>query len=258
MYKQLLFLFQFLKYTFKRKNKYSIHSPYFYNWANTILDDNSPYPALTSIQKIRQELLRNKKKITVADYGTGKSNKRTIASIAAHSAKSHKYGALLFKMAAFHKPHNMIELGTSLGLSAAYQAMARTSANFTTLEGCPQTASIAQQTFTQLKQNQIKITVGNFDQTFEKVLSEYESVDWIFFDGNHTYKATIAYFTQALPYIHQNTIFIFDDINWSKEMQQAWLEIKGNKHVTSTIDIFTMGIVFFDAGFSKQHFTLKY
>ena len=260
MLKHLSFVLAYIKYRFNCINKYGIHSPYFFNWPQIILYDCNPYPVYETIKKTRRNLIHSKQTINVTDFGTGTSHTKTkkVSSIAKRAAKPHKYGALLFKMAAFHKPQCMIELGTSLGLSAAYQALARPKASVTTLEGCPQTALIASQTFEQLQIKNIKIITGNFDQTFEQVLTQQPKVDWIFFDGNHTYEATMRYFKQALPYVHAKTVFVFDDINWSTGMKQAWLEIKNHSSVKATVDVFALGIVFFEDAFSKQHFVLKY
>jgi hypothetical protein len=47
----------------------------------------------------------------------------------------------------------------------------------------------------------------------------------IYFDGNHQKKATLDYFDLLLP-ITNNTVWIFDDIHWSSEMDEAWEMIK--------------------------------
>ena len=58
---------------------------------------------------------------------------------------------------------------------------------------------------------------------------------------------------------NEDSIFIFDDIHWSKEMDQAWNEIKNSPDVTLTIDLFFIGIVFFNKDFKvKQHFTIRF
>jgi hypothetical protein len=44
-------------------------------------------------------------------------------------------------------------------------------------------------------------------------------------------------------------VVILDDIYWSKEMTQAWEELKNHPKVTLSIDIFTKGILFF----RKEH-----
>jgi hypothetical protein len=49
---------------------------------------------------------------------------------------------------------------------------------------------------------------------------------------------------------------VFDDIYWSKEMTEAWQEIKQHPKVNVTIDIFEMGLVFLRTEQPKQHFKI--
>ena len=53
-------------------------------------------------------------------------------------------------------------------------------------------------------------------------------------------------------------IFIFDDIHWSQEMEEAWQIIKQHPQVKVTIDIFFMGIVFLKKELQKEDFRMRY
>ena len=81
--------------------------------------------------------------------------------------------------------------------------------------------------------------------------------DFIFFDGNHQKEATLKYFNQLLPLAHNDSVFIFDDIHWSKGMEEAWEEIKDHPNVRVTIDSFYWGIVFFRKEQEKEHFVIR-
>ena len=61
----------------------------------------------------------------------------------------------------------------------------------------------------------------------------------------------------CLESIHNNSIFIFDDINWSIEMQETWAIIKEHPKVTVSIDTYFWGIVFFRKEQEKQHFIIR-
>ena len=83
------------------------------------------------------------------------------------------------------------------------------------------------------------------------------TTDLIFFDGNHQKEATLNYFNQLLPLAHNDSVFIFDDIHWSKGMEEAWEKIKKHPEVRVTIDSFYWGIVFFRKEQEKEHFTIR-
>ncbi len=255
-------IFKYLRYLIVAKTRYSIHSPFVFKfYSDIILSDKHFYP-FDSIAKVRQALLKNQDEITITDFGAGSmfnnGKKKKISTIAKNAAKPEKFGKLFFRIIEETQAQNIVELGTSLGLSTSYLASANKNANVQTLEGCPETAKMAQKVFNSQQLHNIKITVGNFDDTFPSVLEKIGRIDFLFIDGNHQYEPTLRYFQQSLPYIHENTIIIFDDIHWSDGMEKAWKEIKENVNVSVSIDLFFVGLVFFKKGQVKEHFILKY
>ncbi len=84
-----------------------------------------------------------------------------------------------------------------------------------------------------------------------------QSPDLIYFDGNHQKEASLHYFEKLLPLAHNDSVFIFDDIHWSREMEEAWEEIKAHPRVRVSIDTFYWGLVFFRIEQEKEHFTIR-
>lgn len=260
------------KYLINAKGKHGIHSPFVYDLLTNVIENNGEYYAYQKLERLRQRLMNNHSEIEIKDFGAGaglpihtsdsslinNSRKRKISDIASHSLQPEKYAKLLFRLVNHFQPKHVLELGTSLGLTTLYQAIPIPHANFITLEGCPNIAAIAQENFNHFKQENIKIIIGNFDETLTQALIQILQIDYVFFDGNHRYEPTMRYFHQCMKHIHEGSIFIFDDIHWSKEMEQAWEEIKKDLRVTITIDLFKIGIVFFRNGQVKQDFMLRY
>ncbi len=89
------------------------------------------------------------------------------------------------------------------------------------------------------------------------MLEQTSEVEMVYIDGNHTKNATLSYFNQLLPKVTSQSILIFDDIYWSSEMEDAWEQIKNHPKVTVTIDLFELGIVFFNPELSKENFVLR-
>jgi predicted O-methyltransferase YrrM len=84
-----------------------------------------------------------------------------------------------------------------------------------------------------------------------------QTPDLIYFDGNHRKEASLHYFEKLLPLVHNDSVFIFDDIHWSKEMEEAWEQIKAHPQVSVSIDTFYWGLVFFRKEQEKEHFTIR-
>ena len=81
----------------------------------------------------------------------------------------------------------------------------------------------------------------------------------LFFDGNHKKEATLRYFQLCIEKANPETIFIFDDIYWSLEMIEAWMEIKNHPQITLALDVFQFGICFFrKEKLAKEEFVLRY
>ena len=261
MMNKFLFIFNYIIYYFSSQNKHHIHSPFVFDLVTKVFNQTNKREDFQMIENLRKRLERDKTIIAVEDFGAGADGKnklqRSVGEIAMHAAMPLKYGSLLYRLINYFKPENMMELGTSLAISTAYEASGNKKSKFISLEGCANTAAIAKQNLSQLQLNNVEIIIGNFDNTFSQALQKFETIDYVFFDGNHKKIPTMKYFNECLSKINQHSFFVFDDINWSPEMQQAWTEICANKNVTISIDLFKMGIIFFNKDFSKQHFVIR-
>ena len=253
---------KYLIYLIRAKTRYSIHSPFIFELYSDVILSNKHYYPFDEIDGVRQALLSNENEITITDFGAGSlfnnGKKKKIKTIAKNAAKPEKFGKLFFRLAAHFQSKNIVELGTSLGMSTSYLAAASKNSNVQTLEGCPETAKMARRVFDTLKLNNIEITVGNFDDTFQKVLADLPALDFVFIDGNHQFEPTLRYFEQCLPMVHEDSILIFDDIHWSTDMEKAWKQIQAHPQVTATVDLFFIGLVFFKKGQVKQDFILQF
>lgn len=250
----------YFTYLVTAKGAQGIHSPFVFELYNKVIRGPDNYYEFSAIEQLRKRLLRSIAVLHVVDYGA-KSNRnpeRKINDIIRHSAISPKKGRLLFRLVNFLRPKNIIEIGTSLGISTLYQHKACPGAELITLEGSPELSELAGTNFRILKADSIKRVVGDFTNTLPGVIKDLHSVDYVFFDGNHRKEATLEYFRQFLPLASGKCVFVFDDIRWSKGMKEAWQEIIKEPTATVTIDLFSFGLVFFIPTQKKQHFMLRY
>ena len=265
MYSSAQLAIKYLKYWFTASNAkgHGVHSPFVYDFIKNVLNDKRQFDCFRYIESLRSELKIDNTEINVPDFGAGSrmqlNNKRKISAIARSSLKPKKYSRLLFRIVHYYKPATIVELGTSLGITTSYLSFANPSAKIITIEGAHEVATIAKKNFNQLNISNIKIIEGNFDETLPIINSQLSTVNFAFIDGNHRKEPTLNYFHQLLNKANESSIFIFDDIHWSEEMEEAWNEIKQHPSVTLTIDLFFIGIVFFRTEQKiKQHFTVRF
>ncbi len=197
------------------------------------------------------------------DFGAGSAvipfKNRKIKDITSSSLKKKKYAQLLFRIAKYYQSKTIVELGTSFGITTCYLASANADSKVFTFEGAKNIAKIASENFAKCDLKNIELIEGDFQKTLSGNEGKTRIVDLLFIDGNHRKEATLEYFNFFLKKSTNNSIFIFDDIHWSEEMEEAWKLIQQHDSVTLTIDLFFIGLVFFSKDFKvKQHFTVRF
>jgi len=222
------------------------------------------HPSFHDIRELRNKLLHKTQVIEITDFGAGANHKEyrhrfeSVASIVRNSSVSEKHGRLLFRLVEYFLPETIIELGTSVGISTLYMATANPDAHIYTIDGCTTKSEQAAANFNILHVVNIEQHIGRFDIVLPDVITQAMKVDFVYIDGNHTYEATLSNFKLLLSISHNDTVFVLDDIHWSEGMQKAWNEIADHEHVTVSIDLFRMGIVFLKKELSKQKFIIRY
>lgn len=228
--------------------------------------------SLKLIEGLRDQLKKSDQEIKLQDFGAGVDNVHSndqmesgvwlTKKVCELPVSNHKMGEAMYQILRAFKPTSCIELGTSSGISAAYGVMAlklnSNNGKYNTLEGADEVAKVAQNTIQQCDYSNFEITVGRFSDTIDKVLQESEPVDFAFIDGHHVEDATIEYFEKVLNKSKEKSVLIFDDINWSQGMYNAWMKIRSHEKVISSFDVFDRGIVIIDSSRKNgRHYTVK-
>lgn len=256
------FVLDFLKHRLKAKTRHGVHSPFIYKLVDEVIYDFIPKSDYKNIEDLRNNLSVDDRWINITDLGAGShannNKQKQVSQITNSALKPKKLAQLIYRLAKYQQPKNIIELGTCLGITSSYLATAVPEARIVTMEGCPETAGIAKENFEKLNITNIDLVVGNFDNQLPAVIATEDRLDFVFVDGNHRKEATVNYFKWCLPKIHENSLLIFDDIYWSEGMKEAWEEIKSHPDVTVTVDLFWIGLVFFKKGIAKEHFKIKF
>ena len=253
---------RFLQYRLHSRTRYGIHSPFIFDLVEKVFRDRKIYPQYEMIESLRKNLWMNHAEIDVEDFGAGsqaiKTTGREISAIARTSAKPKKYAQLLFRLVKYFEAKEILELGTSLGISTSYLAMANPEAKVFTLEGSKSIAEVAENNFRELGIKNIQLLRGEFQTSLPQALARISSVDFLFLDGNHRLAPTLFYFNQCLTKANENSVFVIDDIHWSQEMEQAWKQIQQHPRMTMTIDLFSFGLVFFREGLGRRNEIVRF
>lgn len=249
----------YIQYRLRAKSLNAIHSPFVFSFCEEVLFHPHRFYAFEAIEAERKRLLADPKVIRFQELGARKRNREVaLSTLASASLMPEEKAMVLFQLAHWLQAKNAVELGTCLGITTSYLAHSCKGRVYT-FEGVEALAAEAVQVWHRLKLRNIYLVEGNIDQTLPSFLSKYsEKPDLIVIDANHQYEPTWRYFHQLLPYVHNNTCMVFDDIHWSAEMSRVWNEIVNHPAVTVSIDVFGLGFVFFRKESLKEHFVIHW
>ena len=254
--------------TARNTGGHGIHSPYLFEWVRMVLHDENVYYAWNKIEEIRMRMLLDEREVEFMDYGSGKrrlsneaKDNRVVRDIAKGSLAKKKYAQMLARLVNWlgtSQGLNILELGTSLGVTTAYMAAMDSRNKVVTFEGCPAVAEIAKENWKVLDLNNIECVVGEITaDTLQFTVDSLRRIDVAFIDANHTYAGTRVYFNVLAEHVHAKSVVIVDDIHYNEEMEKAWREICEDERVTSTMDLYQIGLVFFDKNYWRRNYKIR-
>jgi predicted O-methyltransferase YrrM len=153
------------------------------------------------------------------------------------------------------RPLEVLELGTSLGITTAYLASVDSRNRVMSFEGSSSLVSIARKQWQLLGLENIECIEGRIEDTLYN--NARTRIDLAYVDANHTYQATIEYVGFLFGRMSKNGIIIVDDIHYSREMYRAWEELKRDERVTSTMDLFYVGLIFVNPYYMRRHYKIR-
>jgi predicted O-methyltransferase YrrM len=213
---------------------------------------------LRRIEALRSRLLQDSTELTVKDYGAGSGDETLEESDMARGrtktltvgeacgfSKPRPWARLLFHLVRELEPEVCVEMGTCVGISAAYQATAlklNGHGRLITMEGAGPLARVSRENLVGLGLDTVQVVTGRFQDALGDVLEEYAPVDFVFVDGHHDEHATLRYFEQALPHLEPGAVLVFDDIAWSAGMARAWSSVADHPDVNLAVSLGAMGL----------------
>lgn len=238
-----------------------VNSGFINDFRQSILNNKTAYAEFSFIEQYRTTICRCETPYECTDPGAGTRSLltgRTIGSMAKSASVNAKFGRLLFLLARYYQPELIVELGTAVGVSTMYLACGNPKARVITVEGNPQLAEIASVNFGLNNMNNIFLVNNTFEKAIPQLLPEISKNALVFIDGNHTFQATMYYFEVFGKKPDSCRILVFDDINWSPEMSEAWKRITSSDYSGLAVDLFQMGILFQGNEMQQQKFHLMY
>jgi predicted O-methyltransferase YrrM len=163
---------------------------------------------------------------------------------------------ILYHLVKHYHLHHIVEFGTSKGIYTAYMAKANPHASIFTVEVNPDMAKIASNLFQELNLTNIELANIDFHVAVAHYTNKFKNIDLFLINDKHAYDTVMRCFNYMKMYVKENTVFVLSEIHQSKEMKRAWKSIQIDRDVRITVDLYSIGIVFFRKGIVKQDFIL--
>lgn len=244
----------------KSKNEHGVHSPFVFDLITTCFYKKKNNESLHIFLNYKKELSKDSSLLEIANLSFISnlflSSKRKISTFVKKLAISNKRARLLINSIQYLNVNSILEIGTSIGDRTAAMASTQKNLKITTLEENEQISTIISKLFKKHHFKNIQILTGSYDKTLPLVLNN-NRYDFIYFKGKNINETTLKYFEISLTYMHNDSVFLFENIHSDKASEKIWNHIKNHKKVTVTIDTFLWGFVFFRKEQEKEHFIIR-
>jgi predicted O-methyltransferase YrrM len=219
---------------------HGIHSPFVYNLITKVIEERRRYYSLDAVELIGKQLLFKE------------------GSIVKRKAISPKHGALLFRLTNYFQTQNVIQIGGTTGLSTLYLTSYANGINCISLENIPEYLPIARRIYDKAAKTPVDIRDGDYKQTLPQALQDMKQPDLVFFNLRHEQADWLWLFHKCMEYIHDDTLFVFEDIKSGHQVREHWKQVCAHPGVTVAIDLSSTGIVFFNKKLHKRTYLLYF
>lgn len=234
---------------------YGVHSPFVFNLITKVIEERCSYYSFNDIELIRKQFLFRDDVISCPDRRRkGQMRHYTTGQLVAREAIKPKQGALLFRLANYFQSKNILQLGTAAGLSTLYLTSYATGLRCIALENRPELASVARSVFEKGARNPVDLRTGDYRELLPGALEELEKVDFVFFNALSEQPDNVWLFNKCMKQAHDGSVFVFEGIKANRKMRELWKYIGGHPDVTVTVDLYSMGIVFFNKKLHKRNY----
>lgn len=253
--KKGILLYRWLRY----RKGFGVHSPFVFNLITKVIEEKASYYSLDDIELVRKQMLYREGMITYPDrHQKGKVCSRTVGQIVRRESISPKHGALLFRLTNYLRPKYVLQIGASMGLSTLYLSSYASDLECRVLENEPEFAKISRSVYEKAARNPIDLQVGDYKKLLPGALEEMERVDFVFFNTPYEPMDYLFLFETSLAKVHDHTVFVFEGIKENRRMRELWQMVCSCPEVTVTIDLYSMGLVFFNKKLHKRDYIVYF
>ena len=227
---------------------FGVHSPFLFDLITNVIEEIYLFYALDDIASVRLQLLQNEQLIQYGD------KRITVKKAVQRYGISQKECQFLFRLANHYKPHTMLSVGSSMGLAPLCLTRYDSSVHCITLEREQAVAEIASHFLCKEKNPTQPIKTGAYRTSIPESIGELQQIDCVFIGKDVGVYDWDTVFEQCEPAIRDTTFFLLAGIRSSTEKQYYWTQFRQHPSVTVAIDLYDLGILFFQPKLHKMYY----
>lgn len=203
-----------------------------------------------AIERVRDRVGASKAPLVfdLSDRFPGARIDTTLGDWASRAAIDPTRGRLLFALVDELRPRRCLELGTNVGLSAAYITSALEAndlGRLISIEMVPEATEQARVDHVGLGLRRAEFRTGLFADLMPGALDDLGGCDLAFVDGDHHEEPTMDYFDALASSLANGTggVVALDNVIGTEEMERAWERVRRHPRTAAAIRFEALGVV---------------
>lgn len=215
-----------LLYKIRYHRGHGIHSPFVFNLATKVIEEKTPYHAYGDIRFV-------------------------LDSFTKKHFQLNKYNKLLFKLVNYFKAKHILEIGSGFGLNTLCLTAPSSDIECICVETSEKKYTIAQDLYDKWERN-IQL------HTNKELPVLTQKIDCILLDLNNFNSFNPSIVQYLINASHEKTFIIIKGIRTNKRCQALWKSILKIESRTVALDLFNIGILFFDTKLYRWNYKISF
>lgn len=215
-----------LIYKIRHHKGHGIHSPFVFNLVNNVIEEKRAYYCYQDIEDYLLPYL--KRELT--------PNKR------------HR---LAFRLVNYFGAKNILEIGSGMGVNTLFLIASSSSSECLCIETNENNRTVASELYSPYEER----------ITLLKSLPELPieaSFDCVFINLHYFNEITETYLDQLCKQCHSKSFIVMTGIRKNKKYNHLWKYLSANKSRTVELDLFNIGIIFFDRQLYRWEYKISF
>ena len=249
-------LLHYLAYMMRARGSFRLHSPFVFQFHQKVLKGKD-MPGLPMHCRGFRSRWQDEPLMVARRKVEGQVRRNALDSIARKETVSKRDAAILYRLAHFLKPKNILELGTCLGYSAMCLASGAPAARVISIDQDAALLNIARKRSREAGFSNICFTEGRFRELMPSLMQREGPFDLVFIDGDHREDETLFLADQIRPNLSKRGVMVVHDIHHSAAMMRAWKRLIQMPEYSLSLSTYSMGFLFVSEDFQHQYIPIR-